>query len=210
MLKQKTQDSIAFLKSFARHPLDEIARLPDWSFKHVAIVQLIIAAISGALAGLLNPGFWKILQGFLLFPFFALILNLLLSSFFYYYFQIFERRTVSFQKLFNLAFFASLPFFLFHIASYVFIIADLFGLAMTAVLLIIGLTENFQLHKRKSLRLIAIIFSMLFLLWLMERISSARRDQAFLTQAPYFRPVEPNPPAPRTVSDSSVTSSKLT
>lgn len=181
MLKQRIRDSVTALKNFARHPLDEVARLPDWSFKHVAVVQLIIAAVSGVLAGFMDPGFWKILQGLILFPVFALILNLLLSSFFYYYFQIFERRTVSFQKLFALVFFASLPFFLFHVASYVFVIADLFGLAMTAVLLVIGLTENFQLHKKRSLRLIAVIFSLLFLLWVMERISSARRDQAFLT-----------------------------
>lgn len=194
MLKQKTQDTVAFLKNFARHPLEEVARLPDWSVKHVAVVQLVIAAISGVLAGLLDPGFWKILQGLLLFPFFALVLNLLLSSFFYYYFQIFERRTVSFQRLFALVFFASLPFFLFHIASYVFVIADLFGLAMTAVLLVIGLTENFQLHKKRSLRLIAVIFSLLFLLWLVERISSARRDQAFLTRAPTVSSTEADRP----------------
>lgn len=175
MIKTQIREIVLDHKNFARKPLEEIARLPQWSTRQVVFSQLVIAAISGVLAGILNFGVWKILQGFLIFPVFALIMNLLLTSFFYYYFQIFERRTVSFLRLQTLVYFASLPFFLFHIGAFVFMLCDLFGLAMTSILLVIGLTENFQLPKQRSIRLIGAIFGLLFLLWVADRLTSSGR-----------------------------------
>lgn len=167
-------DSIEVLKAFFRHPLEQIARLPEWTWKRTFAVQAALAAVSGLLAGIFPPGVWKILQGVILFPLLIIVMSSLLASFFYYYFQIFENRTVSFQRLLTLVAFAGLPYFLFHIASSFFPPADVFGLAMMAILLVIGLTENFALEKKRSLRVIAVIFGLLFVLWLMERASSSR------------------------------------
>ena len=55
--------------------------------------------------------------------------------------------------------------------------ADIFGLGMEALLLIVGLTENFGLEKKKSLRLVGIVFAMLFALWLMERVSGLQAER---------------------------------
>lgn len=159
------------LLTFAKRPFDEIARLPAWSGKRILFLQLIVATLSGILTPLWAPTFWRIFQGLIFFPIFAVLMNLILTSFFYYYFQIFERRVASFTRLLTLVFFATLPFFLFHIASGLFAIADLFGLAMTAMLLVIGLTENFSVPKKRALRLIGVMFGLLFVLWLLERLS---------------------------------------
>ncbi|MBX2989247.1 MAG: YIP1 family protein [Bdellovibrionaceae bacterium] len=165
------RESIETLKVFFRHPLEEVARLPDWSWKRTFFTLATIAALSGFLAGLFPPGVWKLLQGLILFPILVTVMSSLLASFLYYYFQIFERRTVSFARLFTLVAFSLFPFFLFHIASSFFPPSDLFGLAMMAILLVVGLTENFGLEKKRSLRLIIVVFGLLFALWLMERVS---------------------------------------
>lgn len=164
------KEAIAYLKKYFRHPLEEIARLPDWTLRQVIVVHGLLALISGILAGLFPPGVWKILQGLILFPILVTVMATLLSAFLYYYFQIFEKRTVSFVRIFTLVAFANLPFFLFHIPSSLFAPSDLFGLAMAAMLLAVGLTENFSLEKKRSIRLIGLLFGLLFLLWLGEKV----------------------------------------
>lgn len=165
------------LKSFFKHPIEEIAHLPDWSWKKTLVVQALCGAASGLAAGLFPPSIWRILQGGLLFPILVTVMGALLACFFYYYFQIFERRTVSYIQLLRLIFFANLPYFLFHIPSAIFGPADVFGLGMAAMLLVVGLSENFQLEKRRSIRLMGIVFGLLFLLWLGEKFSALQRER---------------------------------
>lgn len=171
MTATQIKQTLSILHRFARQPFEEIGNLPEWGLKQLMLAQLATAALSGVLAGLMGFGLWRILQGLVVFPVFAVILNLLLSCFLYYFFQIFERKTVSFLRLQVLVYFASLPFFLFHIAAYVFVISDLFGLAMTGMLLIIGLTENFQLEKNRSFRLIGLVFGLLLVFWVIEKMA---------------------------------------
>lgn len=168
------QDTVHTLRSFFRHPLEEVARIPDWSIQRTLLTQASLAAFSGMLAGLFPPGMWRIIQGMILFPFLVTVMGALFATFFYYYFQIFERRTVSYAKLLTLIAFCSFPFFLFHVASALFPPSDLFGLGMMSILLVIGLTENFALEKRRSIRLIGVVFGLLFVIWLAERISYSR------------------------------------
>lgn len=170
-------DTTQVLKNFFRHPIEEIARLPQWSLPRTLLTQAACAAASGLLTGLFPPGLWKIMQGLIFFPILISVMSLLFGCFLYYYFQLFERRTVSFARLMTLIFFTNLPYFLFHIASAIFPPADIIGLGMGALLLVVGLTENFGLEKRRSLRLIGFIFGLLFLLWIGEKISSMSRDR---------------------------------
>lgn len=171
------QDAVQYLQRFVRHPFEEIAHLPVWSLRQLLLVHAALALISGTISGFVPPSFWRILQGLLFFPILVSVLGAILAAFFYYYFQLFERRTVPFQRLLTLVYFANWPFFLFHIPSNYFPPADLFGLAMSAALLIIGLTENFQLEKRRSLRLVGALFGLLFLLWLAEKASNYSRSR---------------------------------
>lgn len=160
------------LGSYFRHPLREIGHLPPWSLQHTLIVQAILASASGALRALLTPGLWRLFQGVLIFPILVTITSLLLACFFYYFFQLFERRRVRLDRLLTLVAFSNFFFLFTRIVSHVFPPADFLGLAATAMLLVIGLTENFELPKRRSLRLIGTVFGLLFALWLTERITA--------------------------------------
>lgn len=160
-----------YLKEYLRHPLEKIAQLPDWSLKEIFLVQIAFSLASGFISGFFPPNTWKILQGIFFFPIITTVLGSFLSAFLYYYFQIFEQKTISFQKLLQLSFLANIFFFIFHIPANYIAFSDLIGMAMTGILMVVGLTENFQLEKKRSLRLIGLLFLMVFLIWLTEQVA---------------------------------------
>src|SRR5690606_1890108 len=112
-------------------------------------VHFLFSVVSGTIAGLISLKFWNILFGVLAFPFISMTLTLVLSSFIYYYFQVFEKKSVDFVQLLSVVVFANFPFFVFQIASNYVPIISIVGLLFTGMLLIVGLTENFKMTKRR-------------------------------------------------------------
>lgn len=173
-LKVKFQETLHYLSKFLRHPMVEIKVLPDWTWKHLILVHLVLSMSSGILAGLASLKFLLVLFGIFILPIVSSILSLLLAIFFYYYFQIFEKREVSFRRLITLVIFTNLPFFIFQIGSYYLPPLTLLGFAFTGFLLVIGLSENFQLDKKRALRLILILFAVVFTVWVFGLIERHR------------------------------------
>ncbi len=89
----------------------------------------------------------------------------MLALFFYYYFQIFERKTVSYKKLYTLVVLANIPFLIFHILSNYIAVINLVGTAMTGLILVVGLNHNFAMEKRRAVRLVSILYITLALIW---------------------------------------------
>lgn len=158
------------LSRFVRHPFEEIARLPAWRWQQALLLQWSAAVVSGVLAGLLPFSLWKILQGAILFPMAVTVMAALLAVFLYYYFQVFENRIVPFHRLFHLTVLANLPFLATHILATWLSLFDVLGLLATALLMIVGLTENFGVDKARSIRVIGFAFGLLFTMWAAEKI----------------------------------------
>lgn len=175
-LQYKTKKSVVFLIWFFRNPLEHIKRLPRWSLRNILIVHFIFSVVSGTLAGLISLKIWNILFGVLAFPFISITLTLVLSTFIYYYFQVFEKRSVDYIQLLSLVVFANFPFFIFQIASNYVPFISFIGLLFTGMLLIVGLTENFKMTKKRSIRLVATLWFLIFLVWLTNKLSVARMD----------------------------------
>lgn len=167
-----------YLKNFLKNPLQEISYLPNWPWIVVLYVQVGLSMISGAIAGLITFNNWKVLQGVFLFPIVSTIIGLVLSSFFYYYFQVFEKKTVSYLKLTTLVFISYAPFYIFYIPSDYFAVSSLFGMAFTGMLLVVGLHSNFGLEKRRAIRMVGILFLLVFILWGYEKIRNMRMDRS--------------------------------
>jgi hypothetical protein len=165
-----------YLKNFAKNPMTEIGRLPEWNWTRVMFLQLILTVTSGVMSAFVVRNFstWKLAQGIIIFPFVATTIGLILSSFFYYYFQVFEKRTVSFLKLVTLVFISNTFFYLFHIVAGYFAFGDILGMAFSGMLLIVGLTENFEMQKRRSIRLVGVLFALIFLVWAAEKLRDSR------------------------------------
>ncbi len=164
------------LKKFAVHPIEEIKHLPDWNWTRVLTLQIILSLISGILSALVRSEFstWKLLQAVVVFPFISTLTGLVLASFFYYYFQVFEKRTVSFIKLSIVVFLSTTVFYLFHSIAGLLIFFDILGMIFTGILLVVGLTENFQMPRKSSIRLVSVLLVLIFSVWATGQIHNAR------------------------------------
>jgi len=167
-----------YILQFLQHPIQQIAHLPNWSWKHLIWTQVLCAMISGFIAGLTKPGFFSILAGVVVTPFVATMMVSVLTAFLYYYFQVFEKRTVPAQRIFTLSVFASIPFFILQIGSSLLPPITLIGFAFSTMLIAVGLNENFQMDKRRAVRLSIGLFAVVLLVWAANKISISRLDRA--------------------------------
>lgn len=170
----KIKETVLYLVHFLKNPLREITFIPDWSLRRVLFTQILLALTSGVLAGLIPPNVYRIAAGIFVAPVVSLVMALLMTLFLYYFFQILENRSVSIKKLLTLIVLANTPFFVFEVGSELLPPLTLVGFGMTAILMVVGLTENFQLDKKKALKVIGVILFVVFLIWIWNRIEIAR------------------------------------
>lgn len=167
---QNIKEVIGYILAYLRHPIHKIKTLPDWTWTTLLLTLIAVSMASGVIAGLVSLTFFRLMGGLIISPLIAIITATLGSLFIYYYFQVFEKRTCSFKKIFSLILFADIPFFIFQTGSELIPPVTLVGFAFTSLLLAVGLTENFSMEKRKSLRLVSVLFGLVFILWLWNRL----------------------------------------
>ena len=176
--EQNIKNTVKYLLQFLKHPIHEISHLPEWSWKKAFWVQVGCATVSGLLAGLTKPGFFSILAGIIVTPFVATVMVSVLTAFLYYYFQVFEKKTVPALRIFTLSVLASMPFFILQIGSSLIPPITLIGFAFSTMLIAVGLSENFQIEKRRAIRLSLALFAIVILVWATNKISTYRLDRS--------------------------------
>ncbi|AFY01244.1 Yip1 family protein [Bdellovibrio bacteriovorus] len=174
---EMTKEVVRYIINYLRHPVEKIKTLPDWNWPLLIMTLVALAIISGVLTGLVPPNFFRIMGGIIVSPIVAAVTTFIGSLFIYYYFQVFEKRTCSLRKIFTLVLFANIPFFIFQVGSELLPPITLVGFAFTALLMAVGLTENFQMEKRRALRLVTILFAIVFIIWLWNRIDISRLER---------------------------------
>lgn len=171
------KEVLAYILDYLRHPVERIKSLPDWSWTVLLVTLVVLSMGSGVLTGLIPPNFFRVMGGLIISPIVGITTTFIGSLFIYYYFQVYEKRTCSLKKIFTLVLFANIPFFVFQVGSELIPPITLVGFAFTALLMAVGLTENFQMDKRRSIRLVTILFAIVFILWLWNRIDISRLDR---------------------------------
>lgn len=174
---EKAKEVFRYIVNYLRHPVEKIKNLPDWNWTVLLITLIVMSMISGVLTGLVPPNFFRIMGGIIISPLVGVVTTSLGALFIYYYFQVYEKRTCSLRKIFTLILFANIPFFIFQVGSEVIPPITLVGFAFTAMLMAVGLTENFQMEKRRALRLVTVLFAIVFILWLWNRIDISRLER---------------------------------
>jgi hypothetical protein len=159
------------LKIFLRQPIKEIRSAPDWSWQQILIVHAFVTALTGFCSGLANRSLHSSIFGLFIMPFLTAVMITISTLFFYYVFQIFGDRVIHFRKLFTVVLLANIPFFIFQIMSGLFPPITLFGLGFSALLLIVGLIDNFQLPRKFVMKLIAGIYILFFIIYASSRIN---------------------------------------
>lgn len=175
--QETAKEVLTFLGNYLKHPIEKIKTLPDWKWTVLIVTLIAVSMVSGVLTGLVPPNFFRIAGGIIISPIVGVATTFIGSLFVYYYFQVFEKRTCSMRKIFTLILLANIPFFIFQVGSEIIPPITLVGFAFTSMLMAVGLTENFQMEKRRAIRLVSIIFAIVFLLWLWNRIDISRLDR---------------------------------
>lgn len=174
---EKTKEVLTYIVDYLLRPVEKIKNLPDWNWPVLLITLVALSMGSGVLTGLIPPNFFRVMGGFIISPLVGVTTTFIGSLFIYYYFQVYEKRTCSLRKIFTLVLFANIPFFVFQVGSELIPPITLVGFAFTALLMAVGLTENFQMEKRRSIRLVTILFAIVFILWLWNRIDISRLER---------------------------------
>lgn len=172
-----------FILEFLKNPIQNISRFPNWSWKKTVLINVILSVAAGTLNGLIPPNVYNIAYGLIFMPLITLIMIHILSGFFYYYFQVFEKRTVDFLNLLRMVVLSHIPYLILHSLTSLLPPLVLLGFAFSALLLIVGLTDSFSLDKKRAIKLVSVLYAMVFLVWLWERVDTRRLSRTF--SAPY-------------------------
>lgn len=163
---------------FLRHPLKEIKNIPHWGWPRVIALQISMAAITGALTGLVErKATFSIIAGLFLAPILTFIPIGISALFFYYCFQLFERKTVSFRHLFNVILFASIPLYIFKIVSSYAAVITMIALAFSSLLVVKGIIHNFQIERKRAIKMVLSLYILFFVMWTWDQSSTLSRFQ---------------------------------
>lgn len=159
-----------FILHYLKNPLVEIKSHLSWSWQKSAFYYAVISVAAGFVNGLIPPNIYNIAFGLLFMPVITFVTSHILAGFFYYYFQVFEKRMVGFLEIFHIVILANIPFLLIHTLSSLIAPITLIGLAFSALLMIIGLTDKLNLNKKKSIQLVSLLYLMIFAVWIWEKL----------------------------------------
>ena len=183
LLLNEFLDAKRTLIQFLRNPLREIKHIPDWPWPKILAVQAVVTAICGGLRALIDSrNIFIVISQLIISPLFQVITAGVTALFFYYSFQIFLSKTISLRQIFQMVFFASIPFYAFSILTGIVPPIFLIGFAFTSVLLIVGMVEKFQIEKKFAIRLLLVINAIVLILWILQRIETMRMEDSFGTR----------------------------
>lgn len=179
--KTELKQLFSYIIALVRDPVQQIKNLPHVQWKSLILFQFCLCILSVVFSNLLAP--YAISLPHMLFALLASVVALsLVSLFFYYFFLIVYNKTLEFREIFTLVLFAHIPFAIFHLAAYIFPPADLIGLAISGLLMIVGLVENFKIPRKLSIQLMVSLYSVFFVYWIVQMIAFNKVSEMALPQ----------------------------
>ncbi|MDZ4661754.1 MAG: hypothetical protein SGJ18_09060 [Pseudomonadota bacterium] len=160
-----------FLK-FIRAPIETIKTLPQSRFRCLLLFQVLLSAAFGSLTGVISSRSWHVWIWLFTFPIIIVIVSSLLSFTLLLTLKIFLRREEPFANLYRLVFVSLFPFTVFFpLLSY---LPPLFLVccALTTLLLIVGLVENFNIPQSLAIKIVGAMGVVFILVWILNQIQS--------------------------------------
>ncbi|MEM7646378.1 MAG: hypothetical protein AAF203_05670 [Pseudomonadota bacterium] len=167
--KNQLQTLFVYLFSLIRNPVQEIQKLPEIGWKTLLVFQFCLTFTSVIVSNVLAP-YAISLPNILISLVAAILATGLVSLFFYYFFLILYDQQLKFIKIFTLVLFAHIPFAIFHLASFFFPPADLIGLGISGLLMVVGLVENFSVPRKLAIRLMIACYLVYVVYWISQMI----------------------------------------
>lgn len=164
---------------YFKNPIMVIKQMPEWDWRTLVILQLLISLISGILSSLVNLNIWKILHGLIVIPPVALATAVVSSLFIYYAFLFLTQRSLAAKDIFTLVILSNIPFFIFHTFNPFFPPITILGFLFSALLLTVGLVERFQLPRKLVMKVVGSLCGVYLLIWILGQIETYRSGLRF-------------------------------
>lgn len=169
----RLRDLPALLKTFVRDPIEAMKTPIRLNWVAVVVLQIGSALITGALAGVLAKNLWDFFVGLMLFPITSLAIGFVYTGFLFGYFSLFKSTYLDFRRLHSIVVVTLIPYFFVHIFAGFIAPMDLLGFALTAILLVVGLTEQFGLPRKDVAKVVGGLSLLFFLVWMAAQIRAA-------------------------------------
>lgn len=163
-----------FLFSFLKNPILIIKKMPAIPIGEALLVQLCFVCLSGVAMGFMSKSLFTLLWGIFIYPFLSIVVCAISSLIIYYMISYLTKRNFSFEEVYILVFLASIPAYLIRILYPILNSIDLIGLAISSILLRIGLVYSFALEKKQANKIVLLIYGILFLGFLIEWLNNPR------------------------------------
>jgi hypothetical protein len=161
------------LASFVKDPIGLMKTPMRLTWPALLSLQVGAAMISGALAGMFAKNFFDFLLGMLIFPITSVAIAFIFSGFIYMYFSVFRSTYLDFRSLHSLIVISLVPYFLLHTLSGFLPPMSLIGFALASILMIVGLVEQFGLHRKTVISMIGILGGIFLLGWVVAQIRAS-------------------------------------
>lgn len=180
-LRSQVRPIFHYIKNYLKHPVQEIARPPNWDWRTLISVQLALGMISGALAGVVALSFVEIIIGIILAPLSYLVITSVMALVLYYIFLLLLNQQLNPLKLMTIAVLANLPFYILQIITGLipYGIVTLAGLGFSAFLLIVGLVENFSIPKKMAVRVVAGLYILILVIFGISRYETWKEQNRY-------------------------------
>ena len=172
-VKSRFREILLFLPMYLKNPLEGMKHVPSWDWPTVLILEILLTAVTSVLGGILAHHWLALLGGILLGPIMGLAITFVLSGTLYYACLFIMRTELEFRKVFVVTVLAMVPSQILGVVSVLARPITLICLIVTALLLIVGLVENFMLDKKKVTQIVGSIAAFVILAWLYATVIDA-------------------------------------
>jgi hypothetical protein len=169
-IKGRTLEILGFLPDFLKNPVEGIKRVPSWDWPTAILLEILLSIVTGVLAGIVSRSFIGVLFGLIVVPITGVILSFILAGLFYYGCLFIMKTQVEFRKIFIIVVLAKIPSQLLGILSPLINFVTLFSIIVTALLLIVGISENFMLERKKVSQIVGTVAGIAMLVWLYSTV----------------------------------------
>lgn len=135
------------------------------SWSAIFTLQVGAAAASGAIVASIEKSWLDFAIGLFIFPLATTMAIAIFTLLLYYYFILFNATYLDIRRLHALMTVAALPYFFLHSFSGFLAPLDLIGFALTCVLCVVGLVEQFALGKRPVFAFFFFAAILFFTIW---------------------------------------------
>ncbi len=167
----------SFGKTFSRRPLAAMQSEGEWDYQRSVVFLVLASLISGAVSGLFQSSLGHAIIGFIVLPFIVVGVSLVLSVGLSALLRFVHHRQIETERIFQVVSMALLPFLIFRVLRSFAPPVTIIGLAATCALMIVGLTDRFQLPRRSMIKIISIIFAVYLVYWGVDMVRRANFRQ---------------------------------